>query len=66
MGILASMLPLPEIVSRLKAMNLLELERAAYEAQLRTSTLRKIRDGQTQDPRIQTVVQISEWMERQD
>ena len=55
-----------EIVSRLKAMNLLELERAAYEAQLRTSTLRKIRDGQTQDPRIQTVVQISEWMERQD
>jgi len=65
MGILPSMLPMSEIVSRLKAMNLLELERAAYEAQLRTSTLRKIRDGQTQDPRIQTVVQISEWMERQ-
>jgi hypothetical protein len=65
MGILESMLPLPEIVSRLKAMNLLELESAAYEAQLRTSTLRKIRDGQTQDPRIQTVLKISEWMERQ-
>lgn len=59
-------MPLPVIVTRLKAMPLLELERAAYEAQLRVTTLRKIRDGQTRDPRLQTVLQISEWLEQQD
>jgi hypothetical protein len=61
---MGTMLPFPEIVTRLKAMPLLELERVAYEAQLRVTTLRKIRDGQTKDPRLQTVLSLSEWMER--
>lgn len=45
-------------------MPLLELERVAYETRIRYTTIRKIRDGQTQDPRLNTILPLSAWLER--
>ena len=58
------MLPVDELRTRLKALPLRALREAEAATGVKYRTIRNIRDGWVKDPRVNTAMPLSDWLER--
>lgn len=61
------MLPMPELVARLRALPRQGgIKRIAEATGIHPRAIRDIRNGKTQNPRVGTAQPLSEWLEKQE